>query len=99
MENHVHRHAQVGTWVLINASWYKFVRPLQWPYRTSLMNRLFPLLFSSQSLGWDGVLEIQGERVFFKTDYFDLAMTAMSPDPADPAVTRRVLTIMLASEY
>jgi outer membrane autotransporter protein len=22
MENHVHRHAQVGTWVLINASWY-----------------------------------------------------------------------------
>ncbi len=46
-----------------------------------------------------GALDIQGERMFFKLDYYDLAMTAHSPDPADPAVTRRVLTIMLASEY
>jgi hypothetical protein len=23
MENHIHRHAQVGTWVLINARWYQ----------------------------------------------------------------------------
>jgi hypothetical protein len=46
-----------------------------------------------------GALDLQGERVFFKVDYFDLAMTAHSSDPADPAVTRRVLTIMLASEY
>jgi hypothetical protein len=22
MEDHVHRHAEVGTWVLINARWY-----------------------------------------------------------------------------
>ncbi|HUU46823.1 MAG TPA: DUF3768 domain-containing protein [Acidobacteriota bacterium] len=46
-----------------------------------------------------GALDVQGKRVFFKADYYDLPMTAHSPDPANPAVTRRVLTIMLASEY
>ena len=46
-----------------------------------------------------GALDVAGERVFFKIDYYDLAMIGHSPDPADPAVTRRVLTIMLASEY
>lgn len=46
-----------------------------------------------------GALEVAGRKLFFKLDYFDLAMTAHSPDAADPAVTRRVLTIMLASEY
>ena len=46
-----------------------------------------------------GALEVAGERVFFKIDYFDLAMIGHSPDPADPAVTKRVLTIMLSHEY
>ena len=46
-----------------------------------------------------GNFEIAGERFFFKIDYYDLAMEGGSEDPANPAKTTRVLTIMLASEY
>lgn len=46
-----------------------------------------------------GALTVCGERLFFKIDYYDPSMTAGSQDPGDPDVTRRVLTIMLASEY
>jgi hypothetical protein len=46
-----------------------------------------------------GNFEADGHRIFFKIDYFDKALNAHSPDPADPAVTERVITIMLAEEY
>ena len=45
-----------------------------------------------------GAFDIEGQRVFFKIDYYDKALTMHSPDPSDPAVTQRVITIMLAAE-
>lgn len=46
-----------------------------------------------------GAINIEDEKLFWKIDYFDLAMQAHSPDKANPVVTHRVLTIMQASEY
>ena len=46
-----------------------------------------------------GAVTFDGKRVFFKIDYFDIDLKYHSPDPADPTVTQRVMTIMLSSEY
>ena len=46
-----------------------------------------------------GAFELAGERLFWKIDCYNRALDAGSPDDADPGVTCRVLTIMLASEY
>ena len=46
-----------------------------------------------------GSFEAEGETIFFKIDYYDKQLQMHSPDPADPSVTERVITIMLASEY
>jgi hypothetical protein len=46
-----------------------------------------------------GAFDAEGERIFFKIDYYDRMLSVHSPDPTDPNVTTRVITIMLASEY
>ena len=46
-----------------------------------------------------GAVDEGGVRYFWKVDCYDRATEMGSPDPADPAVTTRVLTIMRADEY
>jgi hypothetical protein len=46
-----------------------------------------------------GSFEFDGTPVMFKIDYFDRDLQFHSPDPADPAVTERVITLMLSEEY
>jgi hypothetical protein len=47
-----------------------------------------------------GAVELHGRKLFWKIDYYAKDdMDFGSPDPADPTVTTRVLTIMLADEY
>ena len=45
------------------------------------------------------VLDVEGRRVIFKVDYYDADLRWHSPDASDPAVTERVMTVMLAEEY
>jgi hypothetical protein len=46
-----------------------------------------------------GAFTLHGEKLFWKIDCYDLALKWGSDDPSDPAITRRVMTIMLATEY
>jgi len=46
-----------------------------------------------------GAFDHDGNRFFWKIDYYDNNYEYGSENPADPTITRRVLTIMLASEY
>ena len=45
-----------------------------------------------------GLLDVAGRLILFRIDYYDLDFGKHSPDPADPDVTRRVMTVMTADE-
>lgn len=46
-----------------------------------------------------GAFDLDGHRVFWKFDYFDVRSQYLSADPTSTELTNRVLTIMLADEY
>ncbi len=46
-----------------------------------------------------GMFELDGQRLMFKIDAYDQNLEYGSSNPADPSVTTRVLTILLASDY
>ncbi|WP_298961084.1 DUF3768 domain-containing protein [uncultured Methylobacterium sp.] len=46
-----------------------------------------------------GAVEVGGVRFFWSIDAYDRNLVGRSPDPSDPSVTVRVLTIMRADEY
>ena len=46
-----------------------------------------------------GSIQFGENTIFWKIDYYDIDLQMHSPDPSDPAVTTRILTIMLAEEY
>ncbi len=46
-----------------------------------------------------GTVIVSGQKLFWKIDLYDADYTYGSDRPFDPAVTRRVLTIMCPSEY
>ena len=46
-----------------------------------------------------GSFDHGGQTIFWKIDYYDNTLEFGSPNPCDLTKTKRVLTIMLASEY
>lgn len=46
-----------------------------------------------------GILDVDGYKLIVKICYYDKSLTSHSPDPSDPTVTERVITLMLAEEY
>lgn len=46
-----------------------------------------------------GAIDLGEQRYLWKIDAYDRRLKFASPDPGDPRVTTRVLTIMCADEY
>ncbi|MGV7222178.1 MAG: DUF3768 domain-containing protein [Nitrospinales bacterium] len=46
-----------------------------------------------------GAIEHNGEKIFWKIDYYAPDLIYGSDEPSDPSKTVRVLTVMLAEEY
>ena len=94
------RQTFVGGVVLITAG----VEHLAPVVRAETLHRV--RAFDSFDMGSDphgehdfGSFDLAGQKIFWKIDYYDSAVQYGSEDPADPGVTTRVLTVMLAAEY
>ena len=46
-----------------------------------------------------GSFDYNGEKIYWKIDYYDKSYQFYSEDPSNPNITNRVMTVMLASEY
>ena len=46
-----------------------------------------------------GSFKVAGNAFFWKIDYYDPSLSRHTDDPTNPAITVRVLTIMLTEEY
>ena len=46
-----------------------------------------------------GAFIVDDVKLYFKIAYYDPTMQYGSDDPSNPAITKRVLTLMLAEEY
>ncbi|TXM67549.1 DUF3768 domain-containing protein [Methylobacterium sp. WL12] len=89
-----------GGRVLVTASVAKLSPALQTSVLTAVAT------FTTFAFGNDpygehdfGAVTVEDEVYFWKIDSYDTDLVGHSPDPADPAVTARVLTIMHATEY
>ena len=69
----------------------------------AILAAAFDTAFTEDNDPWGtrdfGTVTVQGERLYWKIDYFDAAREYGSDDPADPSRTHRVLTILFPSEY
>ena len=46
-----------------------------------------------------GSVDVDGQKIFWKFDYYSPDLKSGSPDPTDESLTCRVLTIMYSHEY
>ena len=46
-----------------------------------------------------GCFDYHGEKIIWKIDYYDKNHEFLSDNPANPALTNRVMTVMTADEY
>ena len=69
----------------------------------AILAAAFDTEFSEDNDPWGtrdfGTITVQGERLYWKIDYYDADREYGSDDPSDPVLTHRVLTLLFPSEY